>query len=363
MTNFNWTREDIMNSNLSEEYKEMLLAELEGKLTTFDPTNTRANLQSHLELGRNFREAMKDLRELDPKMVDVSLNECLNYAPDEEVLINIHLPYLTPEILVGEILYAFDSLNDKAISEAAHILTDPKNGHLRITEASDANQLCDEVRGRCIKNPYQNVVFASYYMRKRLTDFTTLSHEIGHMLSMNLFGTNLNPIVRNYLTELEAYYFEFLCANYLDKVTTDPRLIHASINDRLVKSIDYMWCIRKQYILSKYLVKPSVKRLNKDLARISNADRVSEDNYFELYRFPTSYINDMTHSVLAAADLAKQTIEDPEKGIALFKMFMTSDKTNLRDLYRDANITYLDDECSSFRKLHEDAKPLKKLIK
>lgn len=363
MNKFNWTQEDIMNSNLTDQYKKMLLAELEGKITSFDPTNTRNNLQSHLELGRNFREDMKKLQTLDPRMPDVSLNECLNYSPDDEVIINIPLRGLTPEALVSEVLKFFASLNNKEIKETTESLMNPKNGYLRIEDFDEENPVCNEVRGRCIKDTIQGIIFASYYMRKNIHDYTTLSHEVAHMLSGKLFGSNINPIVSEYLSEVEAYYFELLCANYINNATVDPNILYVAHNSRVIKSIDYMWDIRRQYILSKHLFKPSLRRLNHELDKIPNAPKVTSSNYWELYRFSTGYINNMVHSILVATDLYFQTVEDPEKGLELFKRFMTSEKSTIQELFSDANITYLDDDCSNFRNLHEKTKALKKLVK
>lgn len=363
MNNFNWSKEDILNSNLSDRYKEMLLAELNGKITLDDPTNTRDNMQGHLELGRNFREDMKDLIAIDPRMADISLNECLNYNADDDIIINIPLPGLKPQDLVEELGLFFKYLHDNEIELVASELLDPNNGHIRITSYDENNPICKEVNGRCIKSPEDDVIFASYYMRNSIHDYTTLAHETGHMISGKIFGSNINPLVKRYLSEVEAYYFELLCAEYLNSLTTDEHLLYVAHLPRLAKSIDYMWDIRKQYILSRHLFKPSLRRFNKEIQRIPNGSRINSIGYTDLYRFHTGYINVIIHSALVATDLYQITVQDQKEGLRLFKEFMLSRKDTIQELYSDAQISYLEDDCKNFRNLHEKTKTLKNLIK
>ncbi len=363
MKQFNWRTEDILNSKLSDRYKDILLSELEGTMAYNDPSNTHKNIPSHWEFIKEFHEAMNELDALSSKMSDISLNECLHFKPDDELIINVPLRDLTKESLVSEVATFFDTLDDKEISRIIREIINPDNNRLRIGDYDENNPICEEVRGRCIKDNANNIVFASYYMKKNLADFTTLTHEIAHMLSAYLFGNDINPLIKNYLGETEAYYFELLSAYYIDKMLTKPEYLHIAFNMRLVKSIDYLWHIRKQYILASHLIKPRLKTLNKELKRLENASLLDERTYLELYRFKTAYINNMIHSFLAATDLFYQTVDDRRQGLKNFKDFMQSSRTTIEDLYSKSGITYLDDGCLNFHTLHEESKNLRKLVK
>ena len=188
-----------------------------------------------------------------------------------------------------------------------------------------------------------------------------LTHEIGHMLSHRLFGNDINPIMKKFLTEVESYYMELLCGSYLGITLQEPILEASYREDRLRKTINEAWNIHAQYLMFCHYINSSSKVLGNILNEEGYPLEVTDDSMKRFKKMSLLNNARRVNSYFIALELFKLTQQDPEKGINTYKKLFKSNIDNYNKLLKKFKMNYIEDT-SSFDQMVDEAKTLKRVL-
>ena len=356
-----WNIDKIMQSNISDDMKKVIIQEYNGDtLSDIDPNNFSKRIITLKDIKRRYRLADAYLYQQlkDDYLKTKYLHELFPY--DAVMPYGFEEINITDEDLIDITLDFYKSLNDKEIYEKISYLLDPKNGLLHIQRYDKNNPICNEVKGRCIKSLTSNDVFMSYYMRGTSEDEQIFTHETGHMLSHALFGQNINPLVQNFLSETESYLFESLMNSYIANNLNCPELaLHLEAN-RTAKIVDIIWNIRIiEHIVHQFGRKINVNSLNKKLNKDGLNVNYSTEDIKDIITFTYYELNSILYSYLVALHFYKQILTDQEKGLFLYKEFSISQDTKLSGLFQEFGLD-MDEMLSYLNTMYEKAQTLKR---
>lgn len=357
----NWNIDKIMSSSISNQMKEVLIQEYNSDtLSSYDPNNFTNRIITLKDIKRKYHLADSYLyRQMEDDYLKTKyLYQFFKY--DEIMPYTFESNKLTDEELIKYTLDFYKSLNDPEIIEHINYLLSIENELIRIEEHNPNNPICNEVKGRCIKSLTTPDVFMSYYMRGTSEDLQIFAHETGHMLSHSLFCENINPLIRNFLSETESYLFESLMVSYIANDMKLPDLaLHLEAN-RTAKIIDILWNTRViEHLAHQFGSKPNMKSLNRKLRKDGLIVNYTIDDFKDIATFTYYELNSILYSYLIALRFYKQILTDQEKGIYDFKQFAVSKSETLSSLFKESNIE-IDETISYLETMYKKAKTLKR---
>ncbi len=355
MSKYEWNA-SIIEQNVHDERKRKFLNELINHTTPEEVSFLFDDKKKFKDFKDQFRKSFIQLSRISEDMVDyifslyekVSMNDIANMEfPTNDK---------TDEDLVESLLEFFENLNDPQILREVRDIINPNNHYLKI-ENSKFNKT---LNGNVIKGD-DGKSFGVFYMKGRDIDNPILVHEVGHMLSHRLFWNNLNPIMQQYLTEVESYYMELLYDWYIGMKKDKPTYSLAYRNYRLYKIMDQAWDIHIQALLNDWMLVPSYKEISKTILEEGYDKEITKDNIDSYTKIPLLYKSKMVNSYIVAIELFRLTVLDKEKGLDTYKKLFTSDIIEYERLLSKYKLNYLEDD-STLNMMINESKSLKKIL-
>jgi hypothetical protein len=360
MAKYDWNINQIQSTITDERKFNALQNEINGN-EDLEINRLFNRKDTFLDFKRIFRHDFITLCRIDEDMLEYLffLYEKLNVKD----LAYIEMPQhdMDEEELVTYIREFYDSLGDKEISTEIDTILNPDNHLLRIKNKEVKNPISDLVKGRVIKSNDDKTVYGSFYKIGNDEDTVILAHEVGHMLAHRLFTDKENDIMKYFLTEVESYYMELLCGQFLGEKYDLQKLALCFRSNRLIKAIDNIWDVHIQYVMNNYLLNVNYQTLDKELKKEGYPKDITKEEYDKFIKIPLLYRAKMINSYLVALELFRLTLTDKEKGIRTYKKLFRSDISNYQKLLNKYKINYLNGS-DTLDCMYEESKALKKVL-
>lgn len=344
MSYFNWNEDDINKSSLDQIHKKILIAESNGSTDKLDPSCYSKHTPSLSRYKLEYWLQKKQLLEYYGPLISKTLELYKHFPYNMKTRFTPEQAPFSPEILLAELANFFYFLGDDEIFNAYRELVLNRRDHLKIQRVSQNKILTTDIQGRCISNLDTKEAFLSLFIKGDASDFPVAAHECGHYLITSLYGSEVNPLMRNFLSETEGKYFEYLALFYLynNTVNKDASLILES--NEILTIIENIWVTKIQECLYN---QPGIfynhKKVNKELSKIPGSISVTKDDYESLVRLPLAKLISDINASLVALDLYDLANKNLPESLKKFKNLYSSNNTNYQKLFEENDITYLSD--------------------
>lgn len=342
MSTFTWKKDEI-DKNLPNYLKNELYQEMDNE----DEKTSLSYLAKHTDTFKDFKKRYKydkEIQEKDlPDLKDTTYTLAFEMNTNRYSITQYTLPQMTVEDLIKYSIKFYSYLRDPDLTHVYMNYLINERAHINIQNIGGRN-ITKVIRGRAIANDSKNV-YISFYMKNILTDIIEYIHETAHMISLKLYVDKMNPLISKHFRELEAYYIELLASNFLG-----IEYKSAGIQDMLILNIlegayDNAYAAIIQDIVAKHFIMPSQKRVNKELKKIGLKEE--KDNISIFTRKNYGVAKDRYNSIMIAFDLFTNYQNDLEKGLSEYKRLLTSNISNIKELFSEFNITYTDNGCEN----------------
>lgn len=350
MPTYGWRKENILNSNMSDSLKELLIGDLEDNPVAFDPNVTSDDI-SFSSSKKKYKEFIRRLKKEAPILTQVALesykiipiNECVRY---EMPVIDI-----TPDDLLEKTLLFYEFLGDKELLEEYKKLLSNQE-YIKLSKYDANNPLCQNINGRCIINK-NAPSFLSFYIHNKLSDYSSFAHETAHYIVETSYMELMNPLVQSYFTEFVAYYIQILNYLFFGSLFDQEEIFKILIHNHIVYVIDLLWQVHLQSILfSSILARPTNNYINRKLRRENYSLNIKEDELDILFtNYDKNILN--VNAFLMALDLFVNTTTDLKSGLSTYKEIITSTATSIEELFSRYNIAYPYDNLKNLKSFHE----------
>ncbi len=312
------------------------------------------------EFRKRFRIDFTDLANIDEDMLEYVCYLYESVKPNDVCFVEMPHVDISDEELVNTIANFYYSLKDKEITKEIKEITNPNNHQLKI-DKKDNNEMSEILKGRVIKGEDKNIVYGSFYKKGTEEDKVILAHEMGHMLSHRLFGQDINPIMKYFLTEVESYYMELLSTQYLGEKCDMVKEALCFRGNRLSKIISQAWDLHIQYVMNCYILNVGYDELDRVLKLEGYTETITEEDFKSYVKIPFSYRARMINSYLVALELFKMTLDDKEKGLDTYKRLYRSDIDEYKKLLNKYKLNYMKDS-STLECMVTENKALQKIL-
>ena len=333
---YNWDINQIINSNLELNNKEIIIGEDINNLTntdssTFDYAKINPFLYS-LIYYINKHAIIKNIPNLYEYITYLySIIDPLSIKS----LVFESYSSINENFLINYIRDFFNYLNDNDLLTIINDITNPDNHLLRLDYDAQDKQVTNYVKGRVFKDMNNNLVLGSYYIRRDMLDIPIFTHEIGHMTSGLLFGNTINHNFYDLLRETEAYYFELLSSYYLNDLYHIEDTTNAFRQYRLFHIESDIYNVLIQDAIAKH----PLRRIDSINNAIKNYGiQIKKEEIDLLLINDTVTVLGRILSYLIALELVNITIENKKEGIDLFKRLFTDSEEDIEKLLNKYNV-------------------------
>lgn len=343
MSNFTWSKEEIEKNKISNALKEELIKEIDN----VDESTTLSFKNSRTSTFREFKKRYKLDKEEQKRELggikDTSLHFVGEVDKDFYQTYDISCSKIIPEDLIQMSIKFYAFLNDPLLTKeyATYLLRERK--HININYA-DGKNLTKVYKG-CTKKDQNRDIYITYYIENKLTDFVYFLHETAHMLSCRLFQDKMNPLIKKHFREVEAYFIEFMVCYFLGIGTKEEAFKDTLLFNVLEEAYDKAKNLVIQDLAAKHIFMPSDARIKKELQSLQIGDNISPLNQYISNFY--GHLIDRYNSIMIAYDLYSSCSDDIEKALYEYKRFLTTDITDIEELFKEFNITYPNDECKN----------------
>lgn len=343
MSNFEWSKDEINESEISNALKQELIGEIKN-------VDEKTSILYRSKYTKNFKD-FKTRYKKDKKQVSETFSEIkdtsIDFAKEFELNTLDTTKYIMhctpPEELIRESIKFYTFLNDPDLTKEYMSYLMRERRHINILNMEGKN-IAKIIKGRAIK-VNNGDVYISLYKENILGDLTAFIHETGHMLSFKLFNDKMNPLIQFHFREFEAFLLEFIACKYVGIIYKDEEMKDNLILETLRSAYDFARRSVVQDIAAKSLLFPNDKKIKKQLIELGlNENTLPVEEYLKANYGITK---DGYNSVMAAYDIYCKFENDLEKCLYEYKRFLTSSLTDVSSLYSEFGITYPYDGCKN----------------
>lgn len=354
---YNWNTNNITNNT---ELEKVLRAEKAGFFTANDPSNFKKNIVSLHQFQIMYHNYEQYLLSTCPEIYNFTTNLYKYFPYDLTNGYRFSKEHITNDELVGLVIDFFIWLGDPEILDIVKYIMNPSNHLLNIQNYNPNNPICQEIKGRCIKDYHQQTGFISLYRQDTINDFHILVHEIGHLSSIYLFSNNPNYTLINSLSEIEGLFFQFLAFNYLALKLGCIKESLCLYSNKAIDNIDTIWRIKIQDIIAKTpSIFYSTRKINTQLKKIPTSIQVKTKDIPDIIKYPIPNLIYNVNAYLIALKLANTAKSDNGLALEQYRKIFSSTEQTLSQIYENNNID-LNNLSSSLKQEIERCKTLKK---
>ena len=336
MSTYKWKKNEIINSDLKDYTKSILLNELnnikdDSAFDFFDASNYNSFKEAYIQ-------EYNTVKRLYPELVDYIDSLDTNLLKSVK---SIRLPFNTTnsDLLLKAMENMIVDLEDRNLINEYAEITNSNKKFLNIEPTTLDNLTTRNYVGRCISENNSKDTYISLYTNNDLTDFTNLAHEFGHAFEHRLFLTDCNPIIKNFLSEISSIYFELLM---MDQVNNELNVKTASdlLNSNKLLYITRNILVNQMSLFILFQNKFDINSLSEfykdnigSYGTISTLNGFYLNSYLETINYITSY--------MIALKLYNKTKEDKYEGFDTYKNFMTDPTTSLNTLLNNYDLNFI----------------------
>lgn len=352
MALYNWDKDDITNSNLTSLAKEILLGEINEEPSSCDPNVQRIKPIWHIKEKISYQKALKELYR---DLLDIILfikQSYKSFPISYYTFEDIPDAPTTPESLLKYTEEFYEFLGDEDLVRQYNYYINQK-GILRIQPYNPANPICQAVKGRCFFDSTTQNAFLSYYIRGKLDDYSSFTHETAHLVIETLFQNQMNPIIEKHLTEYAAYYLQIISYCFYSIRFKKNEIFPVLLHNHIVNAINNIWFLYVQSIaMQKRFTKATPEYLDRQLKEENLEGIFETDNINAFYTNPTKIFESIIAFFMALDTFANAT-PTFDIGVANFKKTLISNATSATELFQNHNITFMEDNLANTKNYYE----------
>lgn len=348
MKYYNWSEKDIENNAI-------LKAEITDSIE-----NTYISNNNIKGLKRDYKNATKELKKLDINLYNNLLTLLTSQMNLKFQEFSFNMPFDTMQTIVTAYQF-YEYLGDEYLLNVYKELINRDNKRLRISSLEKRTN--KGIGGLCFTIGEKSYV--SFYSDNKITDLPSFVHETGHYFRASLAKLRkINPLYTKLFYEVEGYLMSLLSIYYLGLFQGElfsAKLFYNFFLDFLL----FIKCYKAQYqLVHQFSNKENLEKINKKLIEMDGISKVYSLD--ELQRItcinPQENFN-IINSIYIALDFFYKILEDKERGLALFKGFLISEKASVSTLLQEAEVTFYKDDNENARKMYQQVKSLQHLLK
>lgn len=352
MEQFNWNKEDILNSDLDPYTKDVLLGELASSPSLKDPHIEKTRILFQPKEKYEYQKHLRTLYQQMPEITPIIIKSYqkfpifkVNYKPLPQIDID-------PDNIIKSAKNFYEFIGSDELLNSYLSLINQK-GKIRIQPYNPNNPLCNHINGRCLIDNSTQKGFISCYTKGTFEDYTTFIHETAHLIIETLLVNQMNPLIEKHFTEYAAYYLQLISYHFYGEYFKIPEIFSNIFHNHIVRIISNMWFLHFQaLVMQKKFTIATPDYLRACLAKENLDCLFTQDDIVNLYINPIQTVETIA-AFLMALDSFEQNTPTIKEGIIHLRNTLTSPEQSILDLLKNNNITFIEDDMHNFQTAYE----------